>query len=57
MIKSFTYIFFVGGDPKELLFYNAFSNGFLEEYQHKILYILLNKIPKNYIEDGWLAEM
>ena len=56
MIKSFTYIF-VGGDPKELLFYNAFSNGFLEEYQHKILYILLNKIPKNYIEDGWLAEM
>ena len=48
---------YLGGDPKDLVFLKAFQNGFLEEFQYKILYVLLDDIPKSYIQDGWLAEM
>ena len=47
----------LGGDPKSLKFFEAFQNGFLEEFQHKILYVSLKNIPAIYIKDGWLAEM
>lgn len=45
-----------GGDEKPLYVFDALQRGFLAEYQHKILYIYLNYIPKNYIRDGWQAE-
>ena len=47
---------FSGGDPKPLYFYNAFVKGYLCEFQHKILYVYLDKFPKGYVEDGWLAD-
>lgn len=34
----------------------AFQHGFLSEFQDQILYIHLKSIPRNYINDGWLAE-
>ena len=39
-----------GGDVKPLHFYNAFQNGYLEEFQDKILYIHLETIPVAYIK-------
>ena len=54
---EFLYTILLGGDPKSLKFFEAFQNGFLEEFQHKILYVSLKNIPVIYIKDGWLAEM
>ena len=45
-----------GGDPKPLHFFDALQQGFLREFQDKILYVYLPEIPQNYIDDGWLAE-
>jgi beta-1,4-mannosyl-glycoprotein beta-1,4-N-acetylglucosaminyltransferase len=41
---------------KPLNFFEAFRQGFLLKYQWKILYIYLDSIPPEYINDGWLAE-
>jgi hypothetical protein len=46
----------LGGDPKPLYFFNAFRKGFLSEFQEKILYILLQSIPDEFIQNGWLAD-
>ncbi len=46
----------LGGDPKPLYFFNAFQKGFLSDFQEKILYILLQSIPDEFIQNGWLAD-
>lgn len=47
-----------GGDSKDTRFFNAFKqNGFLQEFSDKILYVGMNTLPQEYIDDGWLAEM
>ena len=45
------------GQAKNLTFYDAFQDGFLKEFQHKILYVKLDDIPQDYIDDGWRLEM
>ena len=46
-----------GGDYKPFYFYKALTEfEYLQKYRNKILYLQLDTIPQNYIEDGWLAE-
>ena len=56
-IFSVVYLLHQGGDSKKLNFKEALENGYLSEYQYKIMYLHLKEIPYKYIDDGWLAEM
>ena len=44
------------GDAKPLYFFEAFKAGFLDEFQHKILYVYQDRFPAGYVENGWLAD-
>jgi len=39
-----------------LYIFNALSQGFLSEFQSKILYIYLDSISEEAIKDGWMAD-
>ncbi|CAL4080322.1 unnamed protein product, partial [Meganyctiphanes norvegica] len=43
------------GDPKPLMFLDRLKNGYLEEYQDKILHIFVDSEPPNAKEDNWNA--
>ena len=45
-----------GGDSKPLHFFEAFKAGYLEEFQHKILYVYQDLFPPGYVENGWKAD-
>ncbi len=56
LFQYFSHFLSLGGDPKPLYFLNAFRKGYLCEFQNQILYVYLDKFPKGYVEDGWLAD-
>ena len=45
-----------GGETKPLYFFEAFKAGYLEEFQHKILYVYQDHFPPGYVENGWKAD-
>ena len=45
-----------GRDPKPLHFFEALKSGFLDEFQHKILYVYRDHFPAGAVADGWKAD-
>ncbi|XP_064472772.1 beta-1,4-mannosyl-glycoprotein 4-beta-N-acetylglucosaminyltransferase-like [Ornithodoros turicata] len=44
------------GEPKPLYLLRNLRNGFLKEFQHKIVYVWLDHFPEGGKEDGWIAD-
>lgn len=45
-----------GGDTSELYLLPNLKRGFMEDYQHKILHVLIDKFPPQGLVDGWFAD-
>ena len=47
---------FLAGTSKPFNVMNAFKDGYLKKFWHKLLYIQQGNYPPDFIRDGWKAE-